>query len=343
MMMIVNNGKRGDDMRKFLFILSAILTALTIIVCLNMPKALATSKDKDSLTQSKTSPVKPKDFKSSSNLEDDPTGYWTKDRMKKAIPNDPTHSNNDTHPKNNKSSSLTEEKPSDISDPVAPDSSSDAKTNVVVPSTAGKVFYSYDRKDYVCSASAINNDYKNLVITAGHCVHGGKDKGWHSNIAFAPAYYNGSLPYGIWNWKEARTFNAWINNSHFSHDQAFFTVYPKTKNLINTVGGNGLSTGYGKDQPSVRIFGWPAESPFDGQLPYFCDGASTSAGLFSTDAKMPCDMNGGASGGPWLREIIDENLGYVFAVTSRRSTSGTPTLFATPNSQDVRTMFDLME
>jgi hypothetical protein len=55
-----------------------------------------------------------------------------------------------------------------------------------------------------------------------------------------------------------------------------------------------------------------------------------------------CSMNGGASGGPWLKDRIDANLGYVFAVTSRRTTSGTPTLLSTPNTADVKTMFDQM-
>jgi hypothetical protein len=40
--------------------------------------------------------------------------------------------------------------------------------------------------------------------------------------------------------------------------------------------------------------------------------------------------------------ILLTGLGYVFAVTSRRTTSGTPTLLSTPNSADVKTMFDLM-
>ncbi|WP_242243727.1 hypothetical protein [Bacillus cereus group sp. BfR-BA-01309] len=54
-------------------------------------------------------------------------------------------------------------------------------------------------------------------------------------------------------------------------------------------------------------------------------------------------MNEGASGGPWLRTIVDEDLGHVFAVTSRRSSSGTPTLYATPNSSSVGDMYDQMK
>ncbi|KAA0773844.1 MULTISPECIES: NUDIX domain-containing protein [Bacillus cereus group] len=122
--------------------------------------------------------------------------------------------------------------------------------------------------------------------------------------------------------------------------------YDPVKGLWNGVGGKiekGETPLENAIQPNVRIFGWPAERPYDGQVAYYCDGATKSAGWFSNDATMNCGMNGGASGGPWLRQIIDEDLGYVFAVTSRRSTSGTPALFATPNDKNVQSMFEQMK
>ena len=54
---------------------------------------------------------------------------------------------------------------------------------------------------------------------------------------------------------------------------------------------------------------------------------------------MPCSMTGGASGGPWLRSRIDENLGYVFGVTSRRTTSGEQLLISTPFDAAVNNLF----
>jgi V8-like Glu-specific endopeptidase len=213
--------------------------------------------------------------------------------------------------------------------------------NDVVPSTAGKVFFSYNGLNYVCSASTINNNYKNLIITAGHCVHSGAGGGWHTNLVFAPAYYNGASASGLWNWTGARTFNSWINSSDFSHDQAFVTLGQRNgQNLIDAVGGNGLVWGNSTNQPNARIWGWPAEPPYSGEVPYYCDADTYAYG--GTDAAMGCSMNGGASGGPWLKDRIDQNLGYVFAVTSRRTTSGPQILLSTPNSADVKTMFDQM-
>lgn len=152
-------------------------------------------------------------------------------------------------------------------------SSGQQTRNVVVPETTGKVFFTYKGKDYVCSGASINSASKNVVSTAGHCVHGGKGEGWHTNIVFAPGYYNGSSDSGLWNWKTAHTFQGWTNSSDFSRDQAFFTVHPRNgRNLVDTVGGNGLSYNYSHNQIRVRIWGWPEGHPYDGTTPYYCDG-----------------------------------------------------------------------
>jgi hypothetical protein len=260
----------------------------------------------------------------------DATGYWTAEKLRNAIPADlPAGTPTKQGPSG--SSGIA-------SKPVAPLGNKVA--NDAVPTTAGKLFFVDNGLNYVCSASTINNNYKNLIITAGHCVHSGAGGAWHSNIVFAPAYYNGPSGYGLWNWSQARAFNSWIDSSDFTHDQAFVTLQQRDgANLIDAVGGNGLSWGDSQSQPGTRIWGWPAEPPYNGEVPYYCDGDTYPSG---SDAALTCTMNGGASGGPWLRDRIDANLGYVFAVTSRRTTSGTPTLLSTPNTPDVKTMFDQM-
>jgi len=263
----------------------------------------------------------------------DAAGYWTAEKLRAAIPADlPADAKPSKQAPSAGSSGVA-------SRPVAPLGNKVA--NDVVPSTAGKLFFTDNGLNYVCSASTINNNYKNLIITAGHCVHSGAGGAWHSNIVFAPAYYNGASGSGLWNWTGARTFNSWMNSSDFSHDQAFVTFGQRNgANLVDAVGGNGLVWGNSRTQANTRIWGWPAEAPYNGEVPYYCDGNTYAYG--STDAALGCSMNGGASGGPWLKDRIDANLGYVFAVTSRRTTSGPQILLSTPNSADVKTMFDLM-
>lgn len=280
-------------------------------------------------------------------LKIEPDSYWTEEKMKNAIPVNASD-NPYSSIKNAKDNYLVDRnydnKEGIISHPSLPETygTNSINLNAVVPSTSGKVFYSYGGKDYVCSGSAINNPNKNLVMTAAHCVHNGPDGGWHSNIAFAPAYYDGISNYGLWEWETARTFNGWINNGNFDYDQAFFTVQKKNgNNLVDVVGGNGLSYNYGQAQSNVRISGYPAAAPYNGQFPYSCYG-NTQKRSTNNDAYMNCNFTGGASGGPWFRDMTSQNVGYVFAVTSRRSTSGTPRLYARPNTQAVKDMFDEM-
>ncbi|MEW6943505.1 hypothetical protein V3M81_09475 [Trueperella pyogenes] len=322
---------------------STLLATLALFVGFVIPPAHASPiADDDTGDQPVSANAPSVNLSRSSARELEPTGYWTEEKMRSAIPADklaPEFYQTDTNPSDERSKRLSLGE--DLSDPVYPELSPGQQTrNAVVPSTAGKVFFSYKGKNYVCSGSAINGPTKNVVSTAGHCVHGGKGEGWHSNIAFAPAYYNGASGYGLWNWKTAYTFTGWTNSSDFSRDQAFFTVHPRNgRTLVATVGGNGLSYNYGHNQTGVRIWGWPAEKPYDGTTPYYCDGNTKKWGFWSRDMIMPCDMTGGASGDPWLRTRIDANLGYVFGVTSRRTTSGSKLLISTPFDDAVKNLF----
>jgi V8-like Glu-specific endopeptidase len=278
--------------------------------------------------------------------EVDPAGYWTPEKLADAIPVDEVAAPAERDLGESAISHADPGTPGTASHPIAPSADSPAAASraaAPVPSSAGKLFYTYDSKDYVCSASTVSSANLNLVITAAHCVYHTGD-GWHTNFAFAPAYYNGDMPYGLWNWERARTFEAWMQNGDYAHDQAFITFAPRNGiELITWVGGNGFQYNYGTAQPSVRVWGWPAEAPYDGEVPYYCDNPSTDRSIFDNDAQVACAMTGGASGGPWFRSLINDNLGYVFAVTSRRTTEGSPRyLISTPNTNDTKVMFDLM-
>ncbi|MDM5193841.1 hypothetical protein QUG02_12720 [Bacillus hominis] len=60
-----------------------------IIIPLIIYLALAASSEKNILTQVKKAPNIPSAIQDSSNMED-PTGYWTTEKMKNAIPVDKT-------------------------------------------------------------------------------------------------------------------------------------------------------------------------------------------------------------------------------------------------------------
>jgi hypothetical protein len=59
--------------------------------------------------------------------------------------------------------------------------------------TNGKVFFTDDGLNYVCSGTALLSGNKSVVWTAGHCVHDGASN-FHTNWAFVPGYADGSSP-----------------------------------------------------------------------------------------------------------------------------------------------------
>ncbi|NGO69541.1 trypsin-like serine peptidase [Streptomyces boncukensis] len=198
---------------------------------------------------------------------------------------------------------------------------------------AGKVFMDTPKGSMVCSGAVVKDPRKpgksNLVATAGHCVHGGKGKGWFRNVVFVPDYNPGGLPnaqvasrpkqeiapQGIWWAKHARTTDHWINNGAkrggkgAPQDFAVIQVQQENKgsrSLEETV-GHALRVDF--STPSVtslkglRAVGYPAAPPFDGAKMFQC---ADKPGRLTLDPGQPtmyrigCTMSAGASGGPWL-------------------------------------------
>ncbi|MFG3260250.1 trypsin-like serine peptidase [Streptomyces sp. NPDC048172] len=197
----------------------------------------------------------------------------------------------------------------------------------------GKVFMDTPKGAMVCSGTVVkdprNPGKSNLVATAGHCVHGGKGKGWFRNVVFVPDYNpkgmpNAQLenapkqdvaPKGIWWAKHARTTDFWINNGADKggkgapQDFAVIKVQPENKGsatLEQTVGSAvqaTFSTPRVKSLSSLKAVGYPAAPPFDGAKMYQC---TDRPGRLTLDTTQPtmyrigCTMTAGSSGGGWL-------------------------------------------
>ncbi len=247
--------------------------------------------------------------------------YWTPERMEEAIPLDLGADGELLSPRDDGRSIET------------------ARAAVKVPRTTGKLFFSSGLLDYVCSAASIKTRKRNQVITAGHCVHEGDGGAWFDNFVFVPRYRNGDAPLGKWVGNGAWAFNGWINNGSFKYDQAIIQFKKKNgRKLVNRIGGNEVKVDQGVRHRGVRIWGWPAEAPYDGETPHRCDGKTNRLGG-SGDAKMSCDMTGGSSGGPWmLKKNRTTHTGLIFAVTSRRTLDGPAYLIARPFPNAVKGM-----
>ncbi|MFF0560398.1 trypsin-like serine peptidase [Streptomyces sp. NPDC004266] len=221
---------------------------------------------------------------------------------------------------------------------------------------SGKVFFDGPEGSMVCSATVVKDPAhpgkSNLVWTAGHCVHKGKQGGWYRNIAFVPSYNDSAMetsalekatrqqiaPYGVW-WADwVKTSDQWIaegastGGAGAPYDFAVIKVTPEKgssgKSLEETV-GSALPVEFNAPAvpkiASMTATGFPAAPPFDGQKMFQCQ---DKPGRLSLKAEQPtmyrigCTMTGGSSGGGWVAEGGDGKPALVSNTSIGPSTAG---------------------
>ncbi|WP_455358868.1 trypsin-like serine peptidase [Streptomyces sp. SYSU K21746] len=199
---------------------------------------------------------------------------------------------------------------------------------------AGKVFFDGPEGSMVCSATVVkdpkNPGRSNMVWTAGHCVHAGKNGGWYRNIAFVPSYNDAGrsaaelqgakpeqvAPYGVWWGDWAQTSEQWISQGGPTggqgapYDFAVIHVTPEKgsggKSLEETVGSAvpvEFDAPAAQQVSTITATGYPAAPPFDGQQQFQCADRPGRLSLNTTDPTMyriGCTMTGGSSGGGWV-------------------------------------------
>lgn len=197
----------------------------------------------------------------------------------------------------------------------------------------GKLFMDTPKGQMVCSATVVkdprNPGKSNLVATAGHCVHGGKGKGWFRNVVFVPGYNHKGLPpaqletapksdvipHGIYWADKALTTDHWRTEGEESggkgaqQDFAMLDVRPEDgsgKSLEETVGAAAqvnFSTPAVSSMSDLSAHGYPAAPPFDGSRMYNCTDGPTRLTINPqqpTMYRIGCTMTAGSSGGGWL-------------------------------------------
>ena len=179
-------------------------------------------------------------------------------------------------------------------------------------STVGKVFFTQNGGNFVCSGDVVNSNNQSVVDTAGHCVvQGGSGGNWSSNWVFCPQYYYGYAPYGCFVARQLWTSSAWYYNGSLEDDFGEAVVSANSYgNIVSVVGGSGWAYGQSASQ-AFYAFGYPAAYPFDGNSVYYCADYGSAAGFDDGYAvSISCTMTGGSSGGPWLISL-GGTFGYV--------------------------------
>jgi V8-like Glu-specific endopeptidase len=184
--------------------------------------------------------------------------------------------------------------------------------------------------DRRCSASTVNSDPKNLVFTAGSCVHQGYGGNWNTNVMFVPGYRAGSEPYGRWVAKELWSKTAWTNSGDRGYNVGAVVFFPNAsgQRLVDVVGANGIAFNYPAEQDTYT-FGYPPNYA-NGERLYYCSGRSGWEGIFDPRRMyIPCDFSlrerrtkyvPSSLGGPWVMNF-DNEIGYLHSITTGRDSS----------------------
>jgi len=265
--------------------------------------------------------------------------YWTPARMKAAVPLAGVAASDQAVEA--KVKALTELRPTGKPSTTKSAAPPAGMKSVNASTTVGRVFFvnpigtaNVSAGGHSCSASALNSASKQLVITAGHCVHGGAGGTWYQNWVFVPLYNNGAEPHGEFAAKQFRSFNSWIGSSDLTRDVGLTTTWPNgLGKVVNVVGGNGLAWNWSKTLP-ITILGYPADPPYNGTWQMYCQGTTSN---WISRIALQCGFTGGSSGSPWLKDYN----GYTGYVNGDMSTLGSGGWNASPYYDDaVKSMFD---
>jgi len=180
--------------------------------------------------------------------------------------------------------------------------------SAAITKTTGKVFFTLGGVNYVCSGSATTSSNRDVVSTAGHCVNEGPGA-FATNWAFVPAYNNNVRPYGTWTARSLVTTSAWANQGDINYDGGFAVMNTLNgAHLTDVVGGQGIAFNLARGL-SYTAYGYPAAPPFDGQTLKSCAGTAQSDIYGGTQSqRIPCNMTGGSSGGPWFTGGLQNSL-----------------------------------
>lgn len=224
--------------------------------------------------------------------------YWTADRMRAALPGDLLADR--SLERGNRSGAVALEKAK-----ATKVKGTSGKPTLAQPAGGmnhiGKIFFTLDGADYVCSGNAVEARNKSTVATAGHCLFGGAEL--PSRFIFVPGYNNGDDPYGSYTGVSYHVPDGWRDSGNMAFDTGFAVVKPVggVPLLSDAVDESGVEFNAPRGL-TYTAFGYPADRPFDGGSLQSCSGTATNDttnSQFFTQG-IPCDMTGGSSGGPWF-------------------------------------------
>jgi V8-like Glu-specific endopeptidase len=149
--------------------------------------------------------------------------------------------------------------------------------------------------NHFCTASVVDSPDRDLLITAAHCIDGGKTGGFRHSVVFIPDYRNGQAPFGVWDVARLVVAPQWVSDSDPNLDVGFVVLRPRDgKNIEDILGASrlGLDTGY---DYLARVTGYPDSAG----APVTC--INRTSRQSATQLRFECGgFTGGTSGSPWV-------------------------------------------
>jgi V8-like Glu-specific endopeptidase len=167
----------------------------------------------------------------------------------------------------------------------------------------GALFMRAAGRDHFCTASVVASPGKDLLITAAHCINGGKGStGYRSDIVFIPDYRDGQDPFGVWMPAKLLVPPQWARSSDPDYDVGFVVLKPHVdQNIEQVLGANRFGAGLG-GRHLVHVTGYPSSS----SAPITC--VNWTSRVSSTQLRFECaGYTGGTSGSPWVVRFSPES------------------------------------
>jgi V8-like Glu-specific endopeptidase len=163
----------------------------------------------------------------------------------------------------------------------------------------GALFVRDQSGDHYCTASVVKSPGKDLLITAAHCINGGKgSSGYKSDVEFIPDYRDGTAPVGVWTPARLLVASPWAASSDPDLDVGFVVLKPHDgRNIQQVLGANRLGTDFGP-QYLVHVTGYPDSK----DSPITC--VNWTSEFSSTQLRFECaGFADGTSGSPWVSKF----------------------------------------
>ncbi|WP_030250801.1 trypsin-like serine peptidase [Streptomyces violens] len=179
------------------------------------------------------------------------------------------------------------------------------------------LFQQANGKPAQCTASVITHENRSTLWTAAHCLYDKESGGWTKNSIFLPGSKGGDAPYGVWVKDYSVVPQQWIDEPDYRYADMGAMVVKKDEQrgyLQDEVGAYGYE--FRSNSPEndlVFSLGYPGrgynrpDSDFSGEDQMYCAGDTVDASEWNPlddRLRMDCDMGGGASGGPMVKNLV---------------------------------------